>query len=258
MKRRWFISSLALSLIIKLVNSFPTQAAELTKIRQRGYLIVAVKDNLRPLGYRNGDGNLIGLEIDIARQLAKELLGDADAIVFKPVSNKERLKVILDHQADIAIAKITNTVPRRRIVNFSPHYYLDGTGVITKNPNIKSVQDLATAKIAVLYDSATIAVIRDRLPQAELVGVKSYQEALQLLETSEAAAFTGDITTLTGWIQEYPTYQLLPERLSGEPLCIVMPKGLQYEELRSKVYQTLLSWRESGWLQERINHYSLP
>lgn len=258
MKRRWFISSLALSLIIKLVKPFPTLAAELAKIRQRGYLIVAVKDNLRPLGYRDREGNLIGLEIDMARQLAKELLGDSDAIVFKPVSNQDRLKVIVEHQADIAIAKITNTVPRRRIVNFSPHYYLDGTGIITKNPNIKSVRDLAKAKIAVLYNSATIAIIRDRLPQAQLVGVKSYQEALKLLEASETEAFTGDITTLTGWVQEYPKYRLLPQRLSGEALCIVMPKGLQYEELRSKVYQTLLSWRKSGWLEEKINQYGLP
>ena len=258
MKRRHFTLALATLIITKLITPFPTQAAELAKIKQRGYLIVAVKDNLRPLGYRDTQGNLVGLEIDIARQLAEELLGDRDAIVFKPVSNKERLKVILDHQADIAIAKVTNTVPRRRIVNFSPYYYLDGTGVITKNPNIKSVQDLATAKIAVLYNSATIAIIRDRLPQAQLVGVNSYQEALKVLETETAAAFTGDITTLTGWIEEYPNYKLLPERLSGEPLCIVMPKGLQYEELRSKVYQTLLSWRKSGWLQERINHYRLP
>ena len=258
MKRRWFIVSLAISMIIKLRSSLPLHAAELAEIQQRGYLIVAVKDNLRPLGYRDSQGNLIGLEIDLARQLAKELLGDADAIVFKPVSNKERLQVILNHQADIAIAKITNTVPRRRIVNFSPHYYLDGTGVITKNQNIQSVQDLATAKIAVLYDSATIPIIRDRLPQAQLIGVKSYQEALQVLETEAAAAFTGDITTLTGWIEEYPAYRLLPERLSGEPLCIVMPKGLQYEELRSKVYQTLLSWRKSGWLDERIKQYNLP
>ena len=258
MKRRWFISSLGTCIITKLLTPFPTQAAELEKIKQRGYIIVAVKDNLRPLGYRDKAGNLVGLEIDIAHQLAAELLGDANAIVFKPVSNKDRLKVILDHQADIAIAKVTNTVPRRRIVNFSYHYYLDGTGVITKNNNIISVSDLATAKIAVLYNSATIAIIRDRLPKAQLIGVKSYQEAFQLLEEQEAAAFTGDITTLTGWIQQYPSYKLLSERLSGEPLCIVMPKGLQYEELRSKVYQTLLSWRKSGWLQERITHYHLP
>ncbi len=258
MKRRHLTLALTTLIVTKLITPLPTKAAEFTKIQQRGYLIVAVKDNLRPLGYRDSQGNLIGLEIDIARQLAQELLGDEDAIVFKPVSNKERLKVILDHQADIAIAKVTNTVPRRRIVNFSPHYYLDGTGVITKNPQIKSVQDLATAKIAVLDNSATIAIIRDRLPQAQLLGVNSYQEALQTLETEAAAAFTGDISTLTGWIQEYPAYKLLSERLSGEPLCIVMPKGLQYEELRSKVYQTLLNWRKSGWLQERINHYHLP
>ncbi|MDJ0745385.1 MAG: transporter substrate-binding domain-containing protein [Xenococcaceae cyanobacterium MO_167.B27] len=258
MKRRWLIIALAITIIIKLITPFPTKAAELNEIQQRGQLIVAVKDNLRPLGFRDKEGNLVGLEIDIARKLAAEILGDANAIVFKPVSNQTRLKVILDHQADIAIAKVTNTASRRRIVNFSPHYYLDGTGIITKNININSVKDLGGAKIAVLYNSATIAVIRARQPQAQLVGVNSYQEALQLLEAEEVAAFTADITTLTGWIQQYPEYKLLPERLSGEPLCIVMPKGLQYEELRSKVYQTLLSWRKSGWLQERITYYHLP
>ncbi|HHP7230132.1 MAG TPA: transporter substrate-binding domain-containing protein [Xenococcaceae cyanobacterium] len=258
MKGSWLILALAIAIIIKLVTPFPTTAAELAEIKQRGYLIVAVKDNLRPLGYRNSAGELVGLEIDLARRLATELLGDANAVVFKPVSNQARLKVILDQQADIAIAKVTDTVPRRRIVNFSPYYYLDGTGIITKNPDLKSVEDLATAKIAVLKNAATIAIIRDRLPQAELIGVNSYQEAQELLEATKAAAFTADITTLTGWVQEYPAYKLLPERLSGEPLAIVMPKGLQYEELRSEVYQALIDWRESGWLQERLNHYQLP
>ncbi|MGL5192033.1 MAG: transporter substrate-binding domain-containing protein, partial [Chroococcales cyanobacterium] len=50
-------------------------AAELAEIQQRGQLIVAVKDNVRPMGFRAGNGNLQGFEIDIARRLAQELLG---------------------------------------------------------------------------------------------------------------------------------------------------------------------------------------
>ncbi|ELS02227.1 periplasmic component of amino acid ABC-type transporter/signal transduction system [Xenococcus sp. PCC 7305] len=232
-------------------------AAELAEIQNRGKITIAVKDNLRPLGYRDQQENLIGLEIDIARRLATEILGDADAVNLVPVQNKDRLKVVINDDVDIAIANVTDTSSRRRLVALSPYYYLDGTGIITKDITFAKVNDLMAGTIAVLYNSSTIAVIRERLPQAKLVGVASYQEALELLEDGKVDAFAGDRTVLAGWEQEYSQYRLLWERLSGEALCIVMPKGLQYESLRSKINNAVLDWRESGWLQERIKYWGL-
>ena len=249
---------ISLALAIALLNSPMAIAAELTEIENRGKITIAVKDNLRPLGYKDSQDDLIGLEIDLARRLALDILGDADAVNLVPVSNQERLKVVIDDEVDIAIARVSDTSSRRRLVDLSPHYYLDGTGIITKDITFAKADDLITGTIAVLYKSTTIAVIRNRLPQAKLVGVASYQEALSLLEAGEIDAFAGDRSVLAGWQQEYPQYRLLPERLSGEPLCIVMPKGLQYQSLRSKIYQALQDWRQSGWLQERIEYWGLP
>ena len=249
---------LPFTIAIALWSSPIAIAAELTEIENRGKITIAVKDNLRPLGYKDSQDNLIGLEIDIARRLAEEILGDADAVKLVPVSNQERLKVVIDDEVDIAIARVSDTPSRRRIVDLSPYYYLDGTGIITKDITFAKADDLITGTIAVLYNSTTIAVVRNRLPQAKLVGVASYQEALDLFETGKIDAFAGDRTVLAGWEQEYPQYQLLPERLSGEPLCIVMPKGIQYEPLRSKIYNAVLNWRKSGWLQERIEYWGLP
>ncbi len=232
-------------------------AEEWSEIESRGELKVAVKDNLRPLGFTDESGSLIGLEIDIARKLAEELLGDTEAVEFIPVTNKERLQVVLEDEVDIAIARVAVTSSRSRIVDFSRHYYLDGTGIITKNTGIKNISGLTNNRIAVLKNSATIAVIRNRLPNTTLIGVDSYQEALQLIETKQADAFAGDRSVLTGWVQEYPDYQLLPERLSGAALAIVMPKGLQYKELRSKVNQAIAHWKKSGWLEERIEYWGL-
>lgn len=247
------IATMATTLII----SSLAVAAEWAEIQERGQIIVAVKDNLRPLGYTDDEGKLIGLEIDIARKLAEELLGDADAVKFVPVANKERLQVVLDDRVDLAIARVSLTTPRARIVDFSPYYYLDGTSLVTKNPNLNNLNSLSRAKIALLRNSATIAVIRHKLPNATLIGVDSYPEALNLLESGQADAFAGDRTVLTGWIQEYPQYQLLSVRLSGVPLSVVMPKGLQYQELRLKVNQAIARWKESGWLQERIEYWRL-
>ena len=249
---------LPVTLAIALWSSPMAIAAELAEIENRGKITIAVKDNLRPLGYKDSQDNLIGLEIDIARRLAEEILGDADAVNLVPVSNQDRLKVVIDDEVDIAIARVSDTPSRRRIVHLSPHYYLDGTGIITKDITFAKADDLITGTIALLYNSTTIAVVRQRLPRAKLVGVASYQEALNLLEIGEVDAFAGDLTVLAGWEQEYPQYQLLPERLSGEALCIVMPKGLQYQSLRSKIYNALADWRKSGWLQERIEYWGLP
>ena len=247
------------SLAIALLAATPGKIAarEWSEIESEGELKVAVKDDVRPLGFIDKTGDLAGLEIDIARKLAEELLQDSEALEFVPVANRERLQVILKDEVDLAIARVSVTTPRSRIVDFSPYYYLDGTGIVTKNTEIPNIDSLNAKRIAVLKDSATIAVVRNRLPEANLIGADSYQQAWELIETNRADAFAGDRSILTGWIQEYPTYKLLPERLSGAALAIVMPKGLQYRELRSKVDRAVANWKESGWLQERIEYWGL-
>ncbi|TVQ48201.1 MAG: ABC transporter substrate-binding protein [Gloeocapsa sp. DLM2.Bin57] len=224
----------------------------------KGEIRVGVKNNSRPLAFLDESGELQGLEIDIAKNLAKELLQDETAVTFVPVTNQERLDALLNNQVDIVIARLTANAARSQLVNFSTYYYLDGTGVITKDPSINSIQDLSTARIAVLSGSDSIEIIRSRLPTAELVGVDSYQEAYELLEASEAIAFGADQSILTGWVQEYPEYRLIAQSLSGEPLAIAIPKGLQYVSLHNQINKAIAKWRDSGWLRERANYWGLP
>ncbi len=258
MKQRFLSGCLVITTMVNtLMMASVSRAVEWSEIVDRKRIIVGVKDNVRPLGFIDDRGKLVGLEIDIAHKLATELLGSSEAVEFVPLTNEERLQAVLNEEVDIAIARVTVTTPRTRIVDFSPYYYLDGTGLITKDAEIHNLDSLAVAKIAVLENSATIAVIRHKLPQATLIGVNSYQEALELLESNQVRAFAGDRTILTGWIQEYPQYKLLPNRLSGAPLAIVMPKGLQHRQLRQKIIGAIAQWRESGWLQERIEYWGL-
>ncbi len=233
-------------------------AAEMSEIQQRGYLNVAVKDNLRPLGFKDAKGNLQGLEIDLAKRLATDLVGKAEAIRFKPVANRDRLSVVLDKKVDFAIARITATESRSRIVSFSVPYYLDGTVLVTKDTSVQKLSDLAKQKIAVLNNSSTIAQVRYYVPNAELVGVNSYQEARDEIENNVVAAFAADASVLSGWVQEYPQYRLLPTKLSTEPLSVVTPKGLQYDELRRSINQAIARYLEEGWLQQRSQYWGLP
>ena len=235
-----------------------SSAAELKEIQRRGYLTVAVKDNLRPLGFRDSQGNLQGLEIDLARRLAQDLLGKPDAVKLQPVANSLRLAAVLEDKVDIAIADFTATESRARLVSFSLPYYFDGKALITKDAAIQTLSDVVRSKIAVIYGSSTIASLRYLLPQAQLVGVNSYQEAKILLDADNAVAFAGDASVLTGWKQQNEQYRLLPSLIGAEPLAVVMPKGLQYDEVRRQINYAIARYVSDGWLEARVNYWGLP
>lgn len=252
-------SLLSLSLLMGLVGFIPVvRAGDLAEIQQRGKLIVAVKDNLRPLGFYDQAGQLQGLEIDLAKALAEEILGSAEAVILEPVTNQQRLEVVLDGKVDITIALVAQTPSRARLVDFSEFYYVDSTSIITKKNTLERLDQLASAKIVVLENSSTIAEIRYKLPKAQLIPVNSYQKAQQLLENNQADAFAGDTTVLVGWQQEQQEYHLLKERIGAQALCVVLPKGLNNTDLLKKINTAITRWRETGWLRQRATYWGLP
>lgn len=234
-------------------------AVELSEIRDRGYIIIAVKDNRAPLSFLDADGNYAGYEIEIARRLAKELLGDENAVRFVPVRNVERLDAVISERVDVAIAAVTLTEARRRIVDFSYPYYLDGTAFVVPPSGAATLEDLRFGKIALLNRSSSVPHVRYILPGARLVGVSSYAEGQALLASGEADAFAGDASVLAGWLQSSPqTYRLLPNLLSADPLAVVMPKGDRQDELKAEINAALRRWYQEGWLQARADYWGLP
>ncbi len=251
-------------------GTLSVNAASLKEIQQRGYITVAVKDNFPPLAFQDESGNLQGFEIDIARRLAKDLLAKPDTsnsdnsdkldrlVRLKPVSNLQRLKVVEKGKVDMAIAKVTATPSRQRIVNFSVPYYFDGGFIAIKDTSFQKLTDLKNSKIAVLKNSSTIAPLRYYLPKANLIGVESYLEGERLVENKQVSAFAADVTSLSNWIKQNPQYRLLPTKISTQPLSVVMPKGLEYDELRRQVTQLIANYLESGWLKQRAEYWGLP
>lgn len=241
-------------------------AAELSEIRDRGYLIVAVKDNRPPMGFLDIDNQLSGFEIDIARRLAEDLLGDADAVELVPTANVDRLNAVIEDRVDVAIASLTITEPRRRIINFSDPYYLDGTAFITRlpsadSPEIQTLRDLQLGTIAVLDRSSTVAQVSYILPSAQLVGVNTYLEGQLLVENGRVDAFAGDVSVLTGWSRTdsaLRNHAILPSVISAEPLAVAIPKGQQYSSLQAAVNQAIRRWYAQEWLQSRAAFWGLP
>ena len=234
----------------------PAIAAEqntLSEIQKRGKLIIGVKDNLPPLGFRDRDRNLVGLEIDIARELAKEL---ALPVEFVPLKNRDRLSALQNNQVDLAIAQITVTTNRSRLVDFSLPYYTDSTIAIAKRGTTSEELSQPSA-IAVLKNSAAIAAIQFQFPKAAIIGSSSYQEGLTALQSGKVKAFVGDMSSLTQWLKDHPEYQQIGQPLAVHSLAIALPRGLQYLELREQVFQIVDKWRKNGWLKSRANYWGL-
>ncbi|MEM8503280.1 MAG: transporter substrate-binding domain-containing protein [Cyanobacteria bacterium P01_D01_bin.1] len=256
---------LGAQLLLPAFELAPVLAAELSEIRDRGYLIVAVKDNRPPMGFLDESEQFSGFEIDIARRLAAELLGDENAIELVPTANVDRLNAVIEDQVDMAIASLTITEPRRRIISFSDPYYLDGTAFVPRlptanSPAIRTLQDLQLGTIAVLDRSSTVAQVRYILPSAQLIGVDTYLEGQALVASGEVDAFAGDASVLTGWTRDgaLTDYELLPSIISVEPLAIAIPKGQQYSTLQAEVNAAIQRWYAEEWLQARAEFWGLP
>lgn len=254
---RLLLVLLAMGSSVLLYSAF-ANAADLQTIKRRGRLVVAVKDNLRPLGFRNAAGQLEGFEIDVARRLATEILGRPDAVEFRPVLNQDRFSAVLEDDVDIAIANVTLTPSRLRILSFSIPYYKDGVAIATPNSAIQTIKDLSGKPVVVLEGSGAVEVIQRALPGVQLVSAQSYEQAKERIDQGQAIAVAANASVLAGWVQEFPHYRLLAPMLSSEPLCVILPKGGQYSELRKQIDFTLIRLRNSGWLEQQAQRWGLP
>lgn len=225
----------------------------LDKIQKRGKLIVGVKDNLPPLGFRDRSGNLVGLEIEMARELAKELNFQVELL---PLSNRDRLTALQNNQVDLVIAQITVTTNRSRLIDFSLPYYIDSTIVIAKR-GINSQELYQPLAIGVIKNSAAIAAIQSQFPKAAIIGTSSYADGLAALQADKIKAFVGDRTSLIRWLQDYPDVEIIGQPIAVHSLAIALPRGLQHLDLRDRVFGIVDKWHKNGWLKERAKYWGL-
>ncbi|MFQ3613615.1 MAG: transporter substrate-binding domain-containing protein, partial [Cyanobacteriota bacterium] len=224
-----------------------------------GRVRIAVKDNLRPLGFRDPQGELQGFEIELAQEMGSRLLGSEQVVELIPVSNLDRLEALIENRVDLAIAQIGITPDRTRQVDFTSAYYQDGPSlVVARSSRWERWSDLRGGRVAVLQGSGAIPHLNRSLTGVELVAVDSYVMGAELLLTGEVQAWAADRSILAGWLAEHPDYQFLGSPLATVGLGIAMSKGLDQAELRLRVRRELEELRASGWLAERAKAWGLP
>ena len=92
----------------------------LHKIRERGRLLVGIDQSQYLLSYRDtAAGDLRGFEVDLAHEIAKDILGDPDKVDFRFVESASRAEMLQSGAVDVVIRTMSITQERAEKVAFS-------------------------------------------------------------------------------------------------------------------------------------------
>lgn len=197
-------------------------------IKQRGSLVVGVEKNIKPFSFKNSNDQQDGFEVDIAKQMARAILGDENAIEFVMVEPSNRISYLNSGQADMLIATLTITPTRQGIVDFSDPYYIAGqTVLINKQSGIKSFADLNKKKIGVTFGTTALEGIKTAIPDCVVQGYKTYDEGYNALKSGEIDAFASDDTILMGYELSDNSVKMLSQKYTQEPYGIAFRKGTE-------------------------------
>src|SRR5260370_38489636 len=97
----------------------------LAKIKQRGTLIVGIKNDYKPWGFVDPSGQTVGMEIDLAKDVADRLGVKLDLV---PVTAANRMAFLQQGRIDL-ISATTGYTPQRRsdVAMIDANYSSGGT-----------------------------------------------------------------------------------------------------------------------------------
>lgn len=228
----------------------------LNKILQRGKIIVGVKYDTKPFGYLNEKQELMGYDVDLAKYIAKSILGSENKVEFKQVTSSNRILALNSGEIDMIIATMTITKPREEVINFSSPYYIAGQAVLVpKGSKITSMSDLNGKKVIIIFGSTSEKNLRLIAPNANIIGFKTYTSGYSALKQGRADAMTSDDTILMGFADADPSLKLLPKRYTKEPYAIGFKKDASSVSLNKKVNFILKDMERNGELDKLKNKW---
>ncbi len=233
----------------------------LAQIKQRGTLNVGVKYDAPPFGSLDPKTNEVsGFDIDVARAIAKHVLGDEKKVKLVQVSSKNRIPLLQNGQIDMFAATATITPDRLKEIDFSNTYYRAGQSLLVKkDSDIKEYKDLAGKNVCTVEGSTPEETIRRLVPKAKVTLFESYTECLSSLRNGRVDAITTDNVLLEGFRQQDPeNLKLTGGLFTFEPYGLGIRKG--NTELQKAVNEALKNMQDNGeyakihqkWLKEPL------
>lgn len=249
------LALLFLCLICCSCGKKPVINDDLTTITQRDRLIVGIRNDAPPFGFKDKNGFTVGYDADLARLIAKGILGDEKKVEFVPVTASNRIMKLNSGEVDCLIATMSITTQRQQFLNFSTPYYMAGQAILVRSSSkATSLRDFTGKKLIIVFGSTSEKNLRSNVPEVTVIGYKTYNDAYNALKNGKADGIVADDTVLLGFSTNDKSVKLLPKRYSKEPYAVVFRKddvSINFTNKVNYIIENLQSTGRLNRLQEK-------
>ena len=210
-------------------------------------IVVGLDDNFPPMGFRDEKNELVGFDIDMAREAAKRLGVEVE---FKPIDWSAKEAELSAQRVDVLWNGLTITEERKKNIDFTaPYMENHQIVVVAANSPIKTKTDLA-GKVVGAQDgsSAVDAVKKDDGVFKSFKEFKTFGDnvtALMDLATGRLDAVVVDEVVGRYYVAKKPTeYAIIDEHFGTEDYGVGVRKG--DTELHEKLDKALADMKADG------------
>jgi polar amino acid transport system substrate-binding protein len=197
------------------------------RIRARGRLVAGVSQNAYQVGFRDpATGQLAGFEIDLVREIARDLVGSPDRVQFVALGAADRIPSLASGRVDLVMRTMTMTCRDWRQVAFSTEYFSAAQRLLVPQGSpVASMADLtAGAKVCAAAGSTSISNIAAH-PGVVPVAVVEVIDCLILLQQRQVAAVSTSDILLAGLAAQDPTTVVVGPPIKRQPYGVAVAPG---------------------------------
>lgn len=221
-------------------------------------LIVGTDATYPPMEYLDDVGNFVGLDIDIAKEIASDLGAE---IEFRNIEWDKLIAfdALLAGEVHMLISAITITTERAETIDFSDPYFNAGQVVVTttnKAAEIKGVEDLDGKKVGVQVDTTSEVEAKKYTDPSLVKAFANYDLAESALLNGVIDAIIIDYPAAVGMVGGQATLQIIGEPFTQEFYGVAVKKG--EEKLLAEINKTIRRLKQEGKLKELEEKWLAP
>ena len=202
-------------------------------------IVVGLDDNFPPMGFRDEKGELVGYDLDLAREAGKRMGVEME---FKPIDWSAKEAELNGKRVDLLWNGMTITEERKKNVNFTkPYMQNQQIVIVTEKSPIQAKAELAGKVVGVQDGSTAVEAVQKDPLAKDITELKKFGDnvaALMDLTTGRLDAVVVDEVVGRYYTSKKPgEYRVLADNFGSEDYGVAVRKD--DAELLTKLDQTL-------------------
>lgn len=215
--------------------------------KDKNQLVMVTEAGFAPYEYYE-NGEVVGVDVDIAKEIAKYL---GKTLVVKDIAFDSIINEVKTGKADFGAAGISYSDDRAKNVDFSINYAVSKQVVIVNNnSSITNVNGISNKKIAVQLGSIADTFVTEKYKNANVVRQKKYLAAIEDLKTGKVDCVVMDELPAKEIVSKNEGIKILDGSLTNDSYGMVVKKG--NKELLDAINMVLQNLKDEGKIDEFI------